>query len=128
MKVWTNGVFDILHIGHVRYLQQSKALGDYLIVGINSDRSVSELKGPKRPINNQDIRREMLLSLRCVDEVIIFDELTPLRLIESLKPDIITKGGDYTTDKIVGNHLAKTIVLPYHQGHSTTYYENFIDR
>ena len=92
MIVFTNGCFDVLHRGHIEYLKASKALGKRLIVGLNSDASVQKLK-PGRPINNQDDRRALLLALRWVDEVIIFDESTPLQLIHRIKPDIITKGG-----------------------------------
>lgn len=130
MKVFTNGVFDILHVGHVRYLQASKDLfpGAKLIVGINSDASVRRLKGDKRPINPQDIRREMLLSLRCVDEVIVFDEDTPYNLIKQISPDVITKGGDYQACNVVGHDLAPIRIIPYHQGYSTTRYEAIINR
>ena len=118
MIVFTNGCFDVLHRGHVEYLEKSKALGDKLIVGLNSDASVRELK-PDRPINNQDDRRAVLLALRCVDEVIIFDELTPLELIQRISPDIITKGGDYSLDQVVG--VAKqTVIIPFLDGYSST--------
>ena len=92
MIVFTNGCFDLLHVGHVRYLQQSKSLGSRLVVGLNSDSSVRRLKGLCRPINLQDDRAEILRSLACVDEVIIFDEDTPYNLIRQVRPDIITKG------------------------------------
>lgn len=118
MIVFTNGCFDVLHRGHVEYLEKSKALGDKLIVGLNSDASVRELK-PNRPINSQDDRRAVLLALRCVDEVIIFDEPTPLELIQRISPDIITKGGDYSPDQVVG--IAKQIVIiPFLDGYSST--------
>lgn len=94
--VFTNGVFDILHRGHVTYLNQARALGNRLIVGLNADASVKRLnKGPERPIHDQEARAIVLAALRCVDAVIIFDEDTPLRLIESLQPDVLVKGGDY---------------------------------
>ncbi len=93
--VTTNGCFDILHVGHVRILKQSKALGDILVVGINSDASVRALKGPERPINNQNDRAELLSSLECVDVVSIFDEGTPVEFIKVVKPDIHVKGADY---------------------------------
>ena len=118
MIVFTNGCFDVLHRGHVEYLQKSKALGSKLIVGLNSDASVRELK-PDRPINNQDDRMAVLLALRCVDEVIIFDEPTPLKLIQRISPDIITKGGDYSPDQVVG--VAKqTVIIPFLDGYSST--------
>jgi len=118
MIVFTNGCFDVLHRGHVEYLEKSKALGDKLIVGLNSDASVRELK-PGRPINSQDDRMAVLLALRWVDEVIIFDEPTPLQLIHRIKPDIITKGGDYSPDQVVG--IAKQIVIiPFLDGYSST--------
>jgi rfaE bifunctional protein nucleotidyltransferase chain/domain len=94
MIVFTNGCFDVLHRGHIDYLEKSKKLGTKLIIGLNSDASVRRLK-IGRPINTQEDRKSVLLSLRCVDEVIIFDDDTPLNLIQSLKPNILTKGGDY---------------------------------
>ncbi len=93
--VWTNGCFDILHVGHVRSLQAAKAFGDVLIVGLNSDASVRQLKGPTRPIIPGVQRAELLAALRCVDEVIIFDDLTPERMLAALQPDIHCKGADY---------------------------------
>lgn len=118
MIVFTNGCFDMLHRGHIEYLEKSKALGSKLIVGLNSDASVRKLK-PDRPINNQDDRRAVLLALRCVDEVIIFDEPTPFELIQRISPDIITKGGDYSLDQVVG--VAKQIVIiPFLDGYSST--------
>lgn len=120
MIVFTNGCFDLLHVGHVRYLQQSKSLGSRLVVGLNSDNSVRRLKGLCRPINSQDDRAEILRSLACVDEVIIFDEDTPYNLIRQVRPDIITKGGDYRPEDVVGNDLAKIVILPYTSGKSTT--------
>ena len=120
MIVFTNGCFDVLHRGHVEYLEKSKALGSKLIVGLNSDASVRELK-PGRPINNQDDRMAVLLALRWVDEVIIFDEPTPLKLIQRISPDIITKGGDYSPDQVVGARIAKqTIIIPFLDGYSST--------
>ena len=120
MIVFTNGCFDVLHRGHVEYLKASKALGKRLIVGLNSDASVQKLK-PGRPINNQDDRKAVLLALRWVDEVIIFDEPTPLQLIHKLKPDIITKGGDYEPEQVVGFTLVKRVVIiPFLDGYSST--------
>ena len=124
--VFTNGCFDILHRGHVEYLQKSKALGDYLVVGINSDASVKRLKGESRPINNQRDREFMLKSLDCVDEVVVFNGDSPLDIIESLRPNIITKGGDYVIEDVVGyNIVPKTYIISLTDGYSTT---NFIER
>ena len=118
--VFTNGCFDILHRGHVKYLKATKELGDYLIVGVNSDSSVKRLKGLDRPVNKQEDRVAVLQAIKYVDEVIVFDEDTPYRLIKEVKPDIITKGGDYTQDNVVGNDIARVVILPYIQGYSTT--------
>ena len=120
IKVFTNGCFDILHIGHVRCLEYAKKQGDYLIVGLNSDTSVKKLKGKDRPFNTQSLRKEMLEALRCVDEVIIFEEGTPYNLIFKIKPDIIVKGGDYTHDEVVGNGIAEVKIFNFVDGHSTT--------
>jgi len=120
MIVFTNGCFDILHRGHVEYLKESKKLGTYLIVGINSDNSVKRLKGETRPINNQWDRKIVLEELRCVDEVVIFEEDTPYDLIKRIAPDIITKGGDYKVEEVVGHDLATTIIIPYLEGYSTS--------
>ena len=118
--VFTNGCFDVLHRGHIEYLKASKTLGKRLIVGLNSDASVKRLK-PGRPINNQDDRMAVLLALRWVDEVVIFDEPTPLQLINRLKPDIITKGGDYKPEQVVGFTLVKqTVIIPFLDGYSST--------
>ena len=118
--VFTNGCFDILHKGHIDYLTKSKQLGDKLIVGLNSDASVSRLKGLDRPINKQEDRKYVLENLGCVDQVIIFDEDTPYKLIKTIKPDIITKGGDYQSHDVVGNDLAKVVIIPFVDGYSTT--------
>lgn len=118
--VFTNGCFDILHRGHIEYLEQSKALGSKLIVGLNSDKSVKRLKGSSRPINPELDRKVALEALKCVDKVIIFDEDTPYNLIKSIKPDIITKGGDYKPENVVGNDLADVVILPFKNGYSTT--------
>lgn len=118
--VFTNGCFDIIHKGHVEYLRKSKELGAKLIVGLNSDESVRKLKGPNRPINNQDDRRAVLESLDCVDEVVIFNEEAPYELIKQIKPDIITKGGDYTVEDVVGNDLAPVTIIPLTIGYSST--------
>jgi D-beta-D-heptose 7-phosphate kinase/D-beta-D-heptose 1-phosphate adenosyltransferase len=118
--IFTNGCFDILHVGHVDYLEKSKQLGYKLVVGINSDDSVKRLKGTGRPINNQEDRKAVLESLGCVDEVIIFDEDTPYELIKKVKPDIITKGSDYIPKNVVGNDLAQVVIIPLVEGISTT--------
>lgn len=120
MIVFTNGCFDILHRGHIEYLKESKKLGTTLIVGLNSDSSVKRLKGETRPINNQNDRKAVLEELRCVDQVIIFEEDTPYELIKEIAPDIITKGGDYTVNEVVGHELARTIIIPFRKGYSTS--------
>lgn len=125
--VFTNGCFDILHRGHVEYLEKSKALGDKLVVGINSDDSVRQLK-PGRPINKQEDRKAVLEALRCVDEVIIFNELRPLELIKKVKPDIITKGGDYTAEQVRGDGVARVVIIPFVTGYSSTEIINAINR
>jgi len=118
--VFTNGCFDIIHVGHVRYLKEAKALGDILVVGLNSERSVSFIK-PKRPINTQDQRAEVLASIEMVDYITIFDEETPYKLIRLLLPDILVKGGDWKKEDIVGSDIVKeTYSLPYIEGISTT--------
>jgi D-beta-D-heptose 7-phosphate kinase/D-beta-D-heptose 1-phosphate adenosyltransferase len=118
--VFTNGCFDIIHIGHVRYLREARTFGDLLVVGINSDRSVSIIK-PDRPVNSQDQRAEVLASLEMVDYVTIFDEETPYELIKSIQPDVLVKGGDWKKEDIIGSDIAKeTHSLPYIKGISTT--------
>lgn len=101
--VFTNGCFDILHLGHVEYLNEAKAQGDVLIIGLNSDQSVRALKGPDRPINNEEDRKSMLLNLRAVDCVQIFNEQTPLEIIKLINPNILVKGGDWKPEQIVGS-------------------------
>ena len=101
--VFTNGCFDILHPGHIHILSKAKSLGDILVVGLNSDLSVKKLKGDKRPLVGEDDRSRVLLSLRFVDYVIIFNELTPLKVIKKIKPDYLVKGGDYIENDIVGS-------------------------
>ena len=118
--VFTNGCFDIIHIGHIRYLKEAKALGDVLVIGLNSDKSVSMIK-PKRPINPQNYRAEILSSLEMVDYVTLFDEETPYELIKFIQPDILVKGGDWKKEDIVGSDIVKeTLSLPYIKGISTT--------
>ena len=123
--VFTNGCFDILHKGHITYLSEARELGDYLIVGLNSDRSVTQIKGPERPINNQDFRSEKLLELNSVDDVIIFNEDTPQNLINELQPNILVKGGDYKKNEVVGAREVEekggeVVILPLVPGYSTT--------
>jgi rfaE bifunctional protein nucleotidyltransferase chain/domain len=118
--VFTNGCFDIIHSGHIKHLRQAKALGDILIIGLNSDSSVARIK-PKRPVNPQDNRAVVLSSLEMVDYVTLFDEDTPYKLIKFLKPDILVKGGDWKKEDIVGSDIAKeTHSLPYVEGVSTS--------
>lgn len=123
--VLTNGCFDILHVGHLRYLEAARALGDELVVGVNSDASVRALKGPERPLNPAEERAEMLLGLKCVDRVVIFDELTADRLIETVHPAIYAKGGDYTLDTLPEAPVLKRlginyVALPFVEGRSTS--------
>jgi len=119
--VFTNGCFDILHRGHVEYLKKSKSLGDYLIVGINSDSSVRKLKGNSRPINSQEDRKFVLENLSFVNDVIIFDEDTPYELIKKVSPDIITKGGDYKVEDVVGADIVPEVqIIHFTGGYSTS--------
>jgi D-beta-D-heptose 7-phosphate kinase/D-beta-D-heptose 1-phosphate adenosyltransferase len=123
--VFTNGVFDLLHPGHVRYLQAARSHGDVLIVGLNSDASVRRNKGPGRPINPEDERAEVVAALACVDAVSIFDEDTPADIIRRVEPDILVKGSDWPADQIVGRDMVearggKVILEPVEQGYSTT--------
>jgi rfaE bifunctional protein nucleotidyltransferase chain/domain len=118
--VFTNGCFDILHRGHIELLRFCRSLGDKVIVGINSDASVKLLKGDRRPVNCQLDRKIMLESLRFVDEVIIFDEPTPIELIEKIRPSIIVKGGDYSTENVVGKDIAKVVIFGTLDGYSTS--------
>jgi len=129
--VFTNGCFDLLHIGHIRYLEEAKALGDVLVIGVNSDSSVRKLKGPKRPILPEEERTEILSGLGCVDYITIFDERDPLKLITSLHPDVLVKGGDWTKDQIVGSEVVErsggeVVILPFVQGASTSNLINII--
>jgi D-beta-D-heptose 7-phosphate kinase/D-beta-D-heptose 1-phosphate adenosyltransferase len=123
--VFTNGCFDLLHVGHVRYLEQAKALGDILIVGINGDHSVRGLKGPLRPILPVEDRAEILSGLGCIDYITVFDEPTPLELITLLKPHVLVKGGDWTKDEVVGREVVeslggKMVLFPFVEGSSTS--------
>jgi len=106
--VFTNGCFDIMHVGHVRYLAAARSQGDLLVVGLNSDASVRLIKGAKRPIVPQDQRAEVVAGLACVDYVVLFDEPDPLRLIETLQPDVLVKGADWAEDHIVGGEFVKS--------------------
>ena len=128
--VFTNGVFDILHAGHVDYLSKARLLGDVLIVALNTDSSVSKLKGPSRPINTLADRMTVVGALRCVDCVVSFDEDTPESIIDEIKPDIHVKGGDYTVEslpesKIVQSYGGKVVIMPLLEGRSST---GIIDR
>lgn len=119
--VFTNGCFDIIHKGHIQYLQQAKEMGDILIVGLNSDSSIKRLKGEERPIKDQDERALILSSLGFVDYVVVFDEDTPYDIIRKIHPDILVKGGDYKIENVVGREFAKeTVLIQFVQGYSTT--------
>ena len=123
--VFTNGCFDLLHIGHIRYLEKARTLGDILVVGVNSDSSVRILKGPKRPILPAKERAEILSGLGCVDYITIFNEQDPLKLITSLHPHVLVKGGDWTKEQIVGGDVVersggKVVIIPFVKGTSTS--------
>jgi rfaE bifunctional protein nucleotidyltransferase chain/domain len=123
--VFTNGCFDILHAGHVRYLELSKQKGDILILGLNSDASVRKLKGESRPVNNEIDRAIVLSALKSIDYIVIFDEDTPFELIKEIMPDVLTKGADYTIDNVVGADIVmqnggKVELISFVDGKSTT--------
>jgi rfaE bifunctional protein nucleotidyltransferase chain/domain len=123
--VFTNGCFDILHVGHARYLYAARKLGDLLIVAVNSDRSVKAIKGPDRPVMSQSERSEMLAILECVDMVVIFDEDNPMEVIRYLMPDILVKGGDWKEEDIIGADVVKAAggqvrSIPYIKGFSSS--------
>jgi D-beta-D-heptose 7-phosphate kinase/D-beta-D-heptose 1-phosphate adenosyltransferase len=123
--VFTNGCFDLLHVGHVKYLQKARRLGDLLVLGLNSDESIRRLKGPRRPLINQDERAHILAALDCIDYLVIFDEDTPLELIEALRPKILVKGGDYSPEGVVGKDLVESFggrveLIQFVDGKSTT--------
>jgi D-beta-D-heptose 7-phosphate kinase/D-beta-D-heptose 1-phosphate adenosyltransferase len=123
--VFTNGCFDILHVGHIRYLAEARKLGDALVVAINSDRTVRELKGAGRPVMNEQERAEMLAALRAVDYVTVFDNISPRSLIASVLPDVLVKGGDYNLDEIHGREAVeaaggRVMSLPFVEGASTS--------
>tara|TARA_X000000368_G_scaffold336867_1_gene274634 strand:- start:39 stop:503 length:465 start_codon:yes stop_codon:yes gene_type:complete len=128
--VFTNGCFDLLHVGHIRYLFQAKKLGDFLIIGLNSDRSVKKLKGKDRPINSFEDRATLLSALKSVDLVIKFEEQTPENLIKDIVPDVLVKGGDYNIEDIVGyqdviQNGGQVKTLSFYDGYSST---NYIDK
>jgi rfaE bifunctional protein nucleotidyltransferase chain/domain len=123
--VFTNGVFDILHPGHVRYLQDARREGDALIVGLNSDRSVKAIKGASRPINPEDERAEVVAALSCVDAVVVFDEGDPQRIVNRLQPDVLAKGADWAADRIIGRETVearggRVVRIPLAEGYSTS--------
>ena len=123
--VFTNGVFDLLHRGHVEYLEEAGALGDRLVVGLNDDASVRRLKGPERPLVSEDERAELVAALACVDRVVLFSEDTPERLIREVAPDVLVKGGDWALDRIVGREFVESrggrvLTVPVRQGFGTT--------
>ena len=123
--VFTNGCFDLLHIGHVRYLEKARGLGDVLVVGVNSDTSVRKLKGPERPIIPEEERAEILSGLGCVDYVTVFEERDPLKLISSLQPNVLAKGGDWTKEQIVGREVVErsggeVVIIPFVEKASTS--------
>jgi len=123
--ITTNGVFDILHLGHIKYLQEAKKLGDVLIVAINSDDSVKQIKGPERPINSEQSRAEVLAALSFVDYIIIFNETDPVKILSEIKPTIHVKGGDYNIDEIIEKDIVeknngKIVLIPEIKGYSTT--------
>lgn len=123
--VFTNGVYDLLHPGHVRYLAAARALGDVLIVGVNSDRSVRSIKGPNRPVTTELERAEILSALACVDAAVVFDEDTPAAIIKAIQPDILVKGADWAEDAIVGRDTVearggRVVRMPIEEGWSTT--------
>ena len=131
--VYTNGCFDLLHVGHIRYLSQAKKLGDFLIIGINSDSSVKELKGEDRPINSFEDRATLLSAIESVDLVIMFEEQTPENLIKDIVPDILVKGGDYNIEDIVGYQTVmqnggQVKTLSFYDGYSSTNYINKIKK
>ncbi len=122
---FTNGCFDLIHPGHVQYLEDARALGDFLVLGLNSDASVARLKGPSRPIQDEVARAMVLLGLRSVDAVVRFDEDTPLELITALQPDVLVKGGDYTPETVVGKDVVearggRVVLIPFLEGHSSS--------
>jgi D-beta-D-heptose 7-phosphate kinase/D-beta-D-heptose 1-phosphate adenosyltransferase len=125
--VFTNGCFDLLHYGHVDYLEKAKSLGNRLIVGLNADASVQRLKGKHRPIQNETSRSRVLSALQCIDAVILFEEDTPTELIRHIQPDILVKGGDYKPEQVAGREFVlKVEIIPFVDGYSTTAIERKI--
>lgn len=122
---FTNGCFDLIHVGHIRYLREAKKLADYLVVAINSDESVKKIKGNGRPITPEQERAELLSGFEFVDYVVIFNELDPIKTIKAIIPDVLVKGGDWSIDKVLGRdivekHGGKVVTIPMIKGHSTT--------
>ena len=129
--VFTNGCFDLLHLGHIDYLSKAADLGDRLIIAVNSDSSVSKLKGKNRPLQDEFSRQMILASLTFVDAVVLFEEETPFKIIDILKPDVLVKGGDYKAEEIVGadivnQHGGQVVIIPFLEGYSTTSIEKKI--
>jgi len=125
--VFTNGCFDLIHLGHVSLFEKAKSMGDVLIVAINSDKSLSCLKGPKRPLVGEKERAKLLLALKAVDYVVVFGEQTPYELLKEIKPDVLVKGGDYKLKDIIGREFVKKIYrFPFIKGKSTTNLINII--
>ena len=123
--VFTNGVFDLLHLGHIRYLQDARREGDALVVGVNSDRSVKVIKGPERPINTERERAEVVAALGCVDAVVVFDEDDPQQIITRLQPDVLVKGADWSADRIIGRETVearggRVVRIPLAEGYSSS--------
>lgn len=123
--VFTNGCFDLIHLGHIEVIARSADLGDILIIGVNTDNSIKRLKGPNRPIVEEISRAKQLAALEFVDAVVFFDEDTPIDLIKVINPNVITKGGDYNTDQVIGNDIViqndgEVVIIPLTQGYSTT--------
>ena len=123
--VFTNGVFDLLHPGHVRYLRQARTLGDALVVGVNTDRSVRAIKGESRPVTPENERAEILAALACVDVVVLFDEETPYELIKRIEPDVLVKGADWSEASMIGRDIVearggRVVRVPFEAGYSTT--------
>ena len=123
--VFTNGCFDLIHLGHIEVIARSADLGDILIIGVNTDNSIKRLKGKNRPIVEEISRAKQLAALEFVDAVVLFDQDTPIDLIKMINPNIITKGGDYNTDQVIGNDVVtqndgKVVIIPLTQGYSTT--------
>lgn len=131
LVVFTNGCFDIIHPGHVDYLTRANELGQRLVIGVNTDASVSKLKGSHRPIQSEDARLQVLAALECVDALVLFEEQTPFDLISTVKPNILVKGGDYTIDTIVGSDIVmqnggRVEIIPFLEGYSTSAIEKKI--